>query len=209
MSISGVSNYSSYSNCILQQQVNQENEKKARAAEETKSTIKSSTTSNYKNLSDYTKYLSKTYSYYGKQALVSGVPTSVSVSNAFLSKCVKDPEKAKYLEENLGAINESVSRAKAGSLGKLVDVSYCIDDHGNISMSTTSISGDGSGTVDHQKKESREKQIQQKKEKRELEKAREKKRREKKEKDKVSEKIDSYFSSEISENTGNLFNIYK
>lgn len=30
-----------------------------------------------------------------------GVPTTVSVSSAFLKKCMNDPERAKYLEENL------------------------------------------------------------------------------------------------------------
>ncbi len=33
-----------------------------------------------------------------------GIPTTVSVSSAFLQKCMNDPEKAKYLEENLAAI---------------------------------------------------------------------------------------------------------
>lgn len=30
-----------------------------------------------------------------------GIPTTISVSSAFLKKCMNDPEKAKYLEENL------------------------------------------------------------------------------------------------------------
>ncbi len=37
-----------------------------------------------------------------------GVPTTVSVSGAFLKKCMNDLEKAKYLEENLAAIPDSI-----------------------------------------------------------------------------------------------------
>ena len=37
-----------------------------------------------------------------------GVPTMVSVSSAFLQKCMNDPEKAKYLEKNLAAIPDCI-----------------------------------------------------------------------------------------------------
>ncbi len=38
-----------------------------------------------------------------------GVPKTVSVSGAFLKKCMNDPEKAAYLEENLAVIPDCVS----------------------------------------------------------------------------------------------------
>lgn len=78
-----------------------------------------------------------------------GVPTTVSVSGAFLKKCMNDPEKAAYLEENLAAIPECAKMAVNGSLGTLTSLSYQIDANGNI----TCIS---SGTNDPDRKIARE-----------------------------------------------------
>ena len=59
----------------------------------------------YSNVNDYSKYLQGKYSYMNSGTTsMQGVPTTVSVSSAFLKKCMDDPEKAKYLEENLAAI---------------------------------------------------------------------------------------------------------
>ena len=54
----------------------------------------------FSNVNDYSKYLQEKYSYMntGKTSM-SGIPTTVTVSSAFLKKCMNDPEKAKYLEE--------------------------------------------------------------------------------------------------------------
>ncbi len=60
-------------------------------------------------VNDYTKYLQGKYSYMNTGTTsMQGVPTTVSVSGVFLKKCMNDPEKAKYLEENLAAIPDSV-----------------------------------------------------------------------------------------------------
>ena len=60
----------------------------------------------YSNVNDYSKYLQEKYHYVNTGTTsMQGVPTTVSVSSAFLQKCMNDPEKAKYLEENLAAIN--------------------------------------------------------------------------------------------------------
>ena len=60
-----------------------------------------------------------------------GVPTTVSVSSAFLQKCMNDPEKAKYLEENLAAIPDCAKSAVNAITGKIktpfvIDNEKCI-----------------------------------------------------------------------------------
>ena len=60
-----------------------------------------------------------------------GIPTTVSVSSAFLQKCMNDPEKAKYLEENLAAIPDCAKSAVNGCLGTLTNLSYKVDENGN------------------------------------------------------------------------------
>ena len=61
-----------------------------------------------------------------------GIPTTVSVSSAFLQKCMNDPEKAKYLEENLAAIPDCTKDTINGCLGTVTNQSYMIDANGNI-----------------------------------------------------------------------------
>jgi len=68
-----------------------------------------------------------------------GVPTTVSVSGVFRKKCMNDPEKAKYLEENLAAIPDSVkslcnSVKMTPGIPVVTYATYKIDDNGNISM---------------------------------------------------------------------------
>lgn len=87
----------------------------------------------YSNVNDYAKYLQGKYSYMNTGTTsMQGVPTTVSVSGAFLKKCMNDPEKAKYLEENLAALPDCVSYAKSHALGTVTSISYGIDANGNI-----------------------------------------------------------------------------
>ena len=94
----------------------------------------------YSNVNDYSKYLQGKYSYMNTGTIsMQGVPTTVSVSSAFLKKCMNDPEKAKYLEENLAAIPDSVkslcnSVKMAPGSPVVTYATYKIDDNGNISM---------------------------------------------------------------------------
>lgn len=94
----------------------------------------------YSNVNDYSKYLQGKYSYMNTGTTsMQGVPTTVSVSSAFLKKCMNDPEKAKYLEENLAAIPDSVkslcnSVKMAPGSPVVTYATYKIDDNGNISM---------------------------------------------------------------------------
>jgi hypothetical protein len=94
----------------------------------------------YSNVNDYSQYLQSKYSYMNTGTTsMQGVPTTVSVSSAFLQKCMNDPEKAKYLEENLAAIPDSVkslcnSVKMAPGSPVVTYATYKIDDNGNISM---------------------------------------------------------------------------
>ena len=89
----------------------------------------------YSNVNDYSKYLQSKYSYMNTGIKsMQGIPTTVSVSSAFLKKCMNDPEKAKYLEENLAAIPDCVKSAVNGCQGTLTNLSYQIDANGNISV---------------------------------------------------------------------------
>ena len=65
----------------------------------------------FSNVNDYSKYLQEKYSYMntGKTSM-SGIPTTVTVSSAFLKKCMNDPEKAKYLEDAARALELSLSK---------------------------------------------------------------------------------------------------
>lgn len=128
----------------------------------------------YSNVNDYSKYLQGKYSYMNTgTSSMQGIPTTVSVSGAFLKKCMNDPEKAKYLEENLAAIHDCVSYAKSHAMGTLTNIEYRIDANGNIT-------GISSGTNDPDGKIARENAERKAKEKREAEKKAADKRAEKK-----------------------------
>ena len=137
----------------------------------------------YSNVNDYSKYLQGKYSYMNAGTTsMQGVPTTVSVSSAFLKKCMNDPEKAKYLEENLAAIPDCAKMAVNGSLGTLTSLSYQIDANGNI----TCIS---SGTNDPDGKIAKENAERKAKEKKTEEEKQAKKRKEKRaEVEKTTEK---------------------
>lgn len=96
----------------------------------------------FRNVNEYSKYLQGKYSYMNTGTTsMQGVPTTVSVSGAFLKKCMNDPEKAKFLEENLAAIPDCVKTAvnyTKTMLGSpvMTYASYFIDDNGNISCAS-------------------------------------------------------------------------
>ena len=137
----------------------------------------------YSNVNDYSKYLQEKYSYMNTGTTsMQGVPTTVSVSDAFLKKCMNDPEKAKYLEENLAALPDCAKIAVAGCQGTLTSLSYQIDANGNI----TAIS---SGTNDPDGKIARENAKRKAQGKKAAEKKAAKRRAEKKaEEEKAAEK---------------------
>ena len=111
-----------------------------------------------------------------------GVPTTVSVSSAFLKKCMSDPEKAKYLEENLAALPDCASYAVSHAQGTLTSIEYRIDANGNIT-------GISSGTNDPDGKIARENAERKAKEKKAQEEKASKRREEKKaEEEKAAER---------------------
>lgn len=95
----------------------------------------------FKNTNDYSKYLQEKYSYMntGKTSM-QGVPTTVSVSDAFLKKCMDNPEKAAWLEENMAAIPKCNEIALSRCLGTVTNISYKIDANGNMSMAISGTS---------------------------------------------------------------------
>ena len=136
---------------------------------------------NYVN--DYSKYLQGKYSYMNSGTIsMQGVPTTVSVSGTFLKKCMTDPEKAKYLEENLAALPDCASYAVSHAQGTLTSISYEIDANGNIT-------GISSGTNDPDGKVARENAQRREKEKKAAEEKAAGRRREKKvEEEKTAER---------------------
>ena len=137
----------------------------------------------YSNVNDYSKYLQSRYGYMNTGTTsMQGVPTTVSVSSAFLKKCMNDPEKAKYLEENLAAIPDCVKSAVNGCQGTLTNLSYQIDANGNITIT-------GSGTNDPDGKIAKENAERKAKEKKAQEEKAAKRRAEKKaEEEKAAER---------------------
>lgn len=101
----------------------------------------------YSNVNDYSKYLQGKYHYMNiGLTSMQGIPTTVSVSSAFLQKCMNDPEKAKYLEENLAAIPDCTKDTINGCLGTVTNQSYMIDANGNI-IETASCTNDPDGKI--------------------------------------------------------------
>ena len=113
----------------------------------------------YSNVNDYSKYLQGKYSYMNSGTTsMQGVPTTVSVSSAFLKKCMNDPEKAKYLEENLAAIPDCAKSAVAGCRGILTNLSYNVDANGNISVAISGTSDpDGKIAKENAERKAKEK----------------------------------------------------
>ena len=118
----------------------------------------------YSNVYEYADYLSKKFDYFGKTSCVYGVPTTVTVSSAFLQKCVDDPEKAKWLEDNLKAyaectkwMNNSYARSIKGCPVRVFQ-SLAVDANGNMScVSRSTNDPDGKIAKENAKKKAREK----------------------------------------------------
>lgn len=137
----------------------------------------------FKNTNDYSKYLQEKYSYMntGKTS-IEGIPTSVNVSSAFLKKCMDNPEKAAWLEENMAAIPKCNEIALSRCQGTITNISYKVDDNGNMSMVI-------SGTNDPDGKIARENAKRKAEEKKAAEEKAAKRRAEKKEaEEKLAEK---------------------
>ena len=136
----------------------------------------------YSNVNDYSKYLKQKYSYMNTGTTsMQGVPTTVSVSGAFLKKCMNDPEKAKYLEENLAALPDCASYAVSHAQGTLTSISYEIDANGNIT-------GISSGTNDPDGKIAKENAERRAKEKKAAEEKAAERRKEKKAEERRTER---------------------
>ncbi len=116
----------------------------------------------YSNVNDYSKYLQGKYHYMNiGLTSMQGIPTTVSVSSAFLQKCMNDPEKAKYLEENLAAIPDCTKDTINGCLGTVTNQSYMIDANGNI-IETASCTNDPDGKIAKENAERKGKREQRK-----------------------------------------------
>ncbi len=153
----------------------------------------------FRTVNDYSKYLQGKYSYMNTGTTsMEGVPTTVSVSSAFLQKCKDDPEKAKYLEENLAAIPDCAKMAVNGCLGTLTSLSYQVDANGNI----TCIS---SGTNDPDGKIARENAERKAQEKKDAEEKAAKRREEKRAKEEAAaeRRAERKTSSELRTDTHN------
>ena len=119
----------------------------------------------YSNVNDYSKYLQGKYHYMNiGLTSMQGIPTTVSVSSAFLQKCMNDPEKAKYLEENLAAIPDCTKDTINGCLGTVTNQSYMIDANGNI-IETVSGTNDPDGKIAKENAERKAKENREKEEK--------------------------------------------
>ncbi len=124
----------------------------------------------YSNVNDYSKYLQEKYSYMNTGTTsMQGVPTTVSVSSAFLKKCMNDPEKATYLEENLAAIPNCVKllcdyvKTAPGS-PVVTYATYKIDENGNISIASGSTNDpDGKIAKENAERKAKEKKAQEEK----------------------------------------------
>lgn len=137
----------------------------------------------FKNTKDYTNYLQEKYSYMNAGTTsMQGVPTTVSVSDAFLKKCMDNPEKAAWLEENMAAIPKCNESALSRCLGTVTNICYKIDANGNMTMAI-------SGTSDPDGKIARENAQRKAEEKKAAEEKAAKRRTEKKEaEEKLAEK---------------------
>ncbi len=113
----------------------------------------------------YSGYLQGKYSYMNTGTTsMQGIPATVSVSGAFLKRCMNDPEKAKYLEENLAAIPACVSYAASHAQGTLTSISYEIDANGNMTiMSSGTNDPDGKIARENGERKAKEKKAEEEK----------------------------------------------
>lgn len=136
----------------------------------------------FKNVDEYSKYLQEKYDYMNKGTVsMQGVPTTVTVSSAFLKKCKDDPEKAAFLEENLAAIPNCAKMAVNACVGTVTSLHYMCDANGNLSVAISS-SSDPDGKIaseNAKRKAEEEKAAKEKAEKKRAEKKTEQERMEK------------------------------
>lgn len=132
----------------------------------------------YQEVNDYVKYLQEKYSYMNAGIVsMKGIPTTVSVSPAFLKKCMDNPEKAAFLEENLAAIPQCTERSIAGCMCTLTRQGWEIDANGNITAWSCGTS-DPDGKV--AKENAKRRAVEEKADKEKLEKKRAEKKAEQK-----------------------------
>ncbi len=160
-------------------------------------TDKAGGSSQIKNVDDYKAYLQNNYSYFNKSTMLEGVSVSYTVSDAFLSKCLRDPKQAKLLEDDLKAIPESIKfaqslRRKDGRV--LISSSYHMNENGEVSLMTTTETAHSGNVGKTDSDKAREKKAKEKKtqeearEKKTQEEAREKKAQEEAREKKAQEK---------------------
>lgn len=101
-----------------------------------KTTATESDTKTYADTSDYLSELQKQYPFAGGTSKIGNVSTSVSISSSLLRDCLNDPEKQAWLERNLAAIPDGVSKIANNPSGTLHQVSISIDAQGNVSSTS-------------------------------------------------------------------------
>ena len=194
MALSGIgSNYNVYESAYTSQknEIAKKTETKAEAKETPAAQSENVKSSTGNKVSDYYSYLSKNY-----DCVKNG---NVAISGSFLRQCANDPEKAKYLEENLSLYNElrdqgyENAKQNAQRLGaRLVSYSesWSIDSTGNISMMTSTTVTTDNGTKSWEElKEEREERLKEKKEEaKKAEKAKAQKEEEQEQLEKLREK---------------------
>lgn len=199
MAVTGIG--SNYNNVYESAYASQKNEaaKKTETKESAETQAENTKSSAKNKVSDYYSYLSKNY-----DCVKNG---NVAISGSFLRQCANDPEKAKYLEENLSLYNElheqgyenaKRNAAKIGARLVSYSESWSIDSTGNITMMTSTTVTTDTGTKSW--KEIREEQEERLKEKKEeakmAEKSKEQKeeKRERLEKLRINEPEDAFYS---------------
>lgn len=194
MALSGIgSNYNVYESAYTSQknEIAKKTETKAEAKETPAAQSENVKSSTGNKVSDYYSYLSKNY-----DCVKNG---NVAISGSFLRQCANDPEKAKYLEENLSLYNElrdqgyENAKQNAQRIGaRLVSYSesWSIDSTGNISMMTSTTVTTDNGTKSWEElKEEREERLKEKKEEtKKAEKAKAQKEEEQEQLEKLREK---------------------
>lgn len=168
----------------------------------------------FHTVNDYSGYLQEKYSYMNTgTASMRGIPVTVTVSGAFLKKCMNDPERARYLEENLAAIPDCVkslanfTKTMPGS-PVCTYASYTIGDDGNITC-MSGCTNDPDGKIarenaerkDEEKKAAEEKAVKKRAERKKAEEKAEERRAERK---KTGEDAISVTGTDVRSMTRNL-----
>lgn len=130
-----------------------ENIEKIAQTNETVSSNKTETTKTktQRTSKEYSDYLYKKFDFLNKTTSMYGIKTTVNVSGAFIEKCANDPEKAKFLEENLAVVPDCILHAKnfvkmAPGNPVVTYETITIDNDGNISIAM-GITNDPDGKI--------------------------------------------------------------